>query len=108
MNTIVEVLLFPGIVTVVRLEIVALPVLSVPAQNVPPRLALFKESVLLPEPPLTAFQTTCTSETVTVSCGFVMDKLIVLPTIIRFPVVMLSQPGFAVGVDVGVKVMVGV
>jgi hypothetical protein len=107
-NVIVEVLLFPGIVTVDRLLNMALPVISVPAQNVPPRLALFNDKVLFPAPPLTAFQTTWTSETVTVSCGFVIDKLIVLLTIMRLPVVIPSQPGFAVGVVVGVNVTVGV
>lgn len=100
--------LFPGIVTVAKFENVAFPVLSVPAQKTPFRLALFKDKVLLPAPPFTAFQTTWTSETLMVSCGFVMDRLIVLLTIIRFPVVILSQPGFAVGVVVGVKVTVGV
>jgi hypothetical protein len=50
--------LFPGIVTVVEGVIVAFPVLSVPVQNMPPRLTLFKDKVLLPDPPVAEFQTT--------------------------------------------------
>lgn len=84
------------------------PVVSVPAQNMPPRLALFKAKGLFPAPPLMEFQTTWTFRTVIPSCGFVMDRLIILLTTMSEPVVILSQPGIAVGVTVGVNVRVGV
>lgn len=105
---IAEVTLLPGMVTVVEGVIVRFPVLSVPAQNTPPRLALFRANGLLPAPPFTEFQTTWTFKTVIGSCGFVIDKLITLLTIMSGPVVILSQPGIAVGVIVGVNVRVGV
>ena len=105
---IAEVTLFPGMVKVVEGVIVRVPVLSVPAQNTPPRLALFKAKGLLPAPPFVEFQETWTFRTVIVSCGFVKDKLITLLTTISEPVVMLLHPGIAVGVMVGVNVSVGV
>ena len=102
--------LYPGIVTVVEGVIVRFPVLSLPFQNMPPRLTLFKIKGLLAGPPVAAFQTTWTLRTVTGSCGLVIVKLIVglPPVILIAPVVMLPQPGTGVEVEVGVKVMVGV
>lgn len=105
---IAEVSLLPGMVTVVEGVIVRFPVRSVPAQNTLPRLALFRAKGLLPAPPFTEFQTTWTFKTVIGSCGFVIDRLIRLLTIMSGPVVILSQPGIAVGVMVGVNVRVGV
>ena len=84
------------------------PPLAVPAQNATfARLILFKVRVLLLGPPV-AFQVTCTFDTVIASWGFVMDKLITFELKRIELVVMLSQPGFAVGVVVGVNVRVGV
>ena len=100
--------MFPGIVTVVEGESVRFPDVSLPAQNTPPRLMLFKTNGLLPAPPFTAFHTTWTLETVIASCGFVIVRLITLLTITIEPVVMLSHPGFGVEVTVGVNVRVGV
>jgi hypothetical protein len=100
--------LFPGIVTVVDGVIVRFPVLSVPAQNTPFRLALLRGRVLLAGPPVVEFQTTWTFRTVIESCGFVMDRLIVLASKMMEPVEILLQPGTAVEVTVGVKVRVGV
>ena len=89
--------------------IVRFPEVSVPAQNTLPSWAFFRvKVVLLPDPPLTEFQITWTLPIVIVSCGFVIDKLIVLPVIRIDPVVMLSQPSMAVEVMVGVNVRVGV
>ena len=103
--------MFPGIVTVVEGVIVRFPVLSVPAQNVPFRLTVFKANGLPvgpPLPPFVEFQTTWTFRTVIESCGFVMFRLIVLLSKMIEPVEILLQPGTAVEVTVGVKVRVGV
>lgn len=100
--------MFPGIVTVVEGVIVRFPDVSLPAQNTPPRLILFKTKGLFPDPPFTEFQTTWTLETVIVSCGFVIDKLMTLLTKMIEPVLMLSHPGMGVEVTVGVNVIVGV
>lgn len=108
---IVEVALFPGIVTVVEGVMVRSPVLSLPVQNRPPRLAYCKVKALPvcpPAPPVEEFQTTRTSRTVTESWGLVMIILMILPDTVIAPRVMLSQPGTAVGVAVGVNVAVGV
>ena len=100
--------MFPGIVTVVEGVIVRFPVLSVPAQNTPFRLTFFRDRVLLAGPPVVEFQTTWTFSTVIESCGFVMDRLIVLVSKMIEPVEILLQPGTGVDVAVGVKVRVGV
>ncbi len=92
----------PGIVTVVEGVMVRFPVVSVPAQNTPRRLTLFRANGLLPAPPFTEFQTTWTFRTVMASCGLVMDKLMRLLTMMIEPVLILSHPGMAVGVILGV------
>jgi hypothetical protein len=104
-NAIWEVWLFPGMVTDVG-ETWKYPPVALPAQNVaPPRLILFNiKPLLFPA----EFHVTCTSPMVIMSWGFVMYKLITLPLKMIEPVVILSHPGFAVGVLVGVKVRVGV
>ena len=87
------------------------PVLSVPAQNMPFRLTLFKANGLPdgpPLPPFVEFQTTWTFRTVIESCGFVMSRYIFLVSKMIELVEMLLQPGTAVEVTVGVKVRVGV
>ena len=114
-NTIVEVRLFPGMVTVVEGVIVRpVPAVLLPVQNVVPRLTLFKVKVL-PEPPgapVALFQVTWTSRTVIESCGLVIVILIVLlppvPGTVIQPATMLPHPGTGVEVAVGVKVSVGV
>ena len=106
-NLIAEIWLFPGI-TKEEGAIVKLPVPSAPSQNLPPRLMLSKLKALPPAPPFVAFQVTWMLLTVIVSCGFVKDKLITSLMMMSGPVVMLSHPGMAVGVMVGVKVKVGV
>jgi hypothetical protein len=105
-----DVMLFPGMVTVVEGVIVRLPVLSLPVQNTPSRLALFKIKGLLAGPPVAEFQVTWTFRTVIASCGLVIVRLIILlpPVILIAPVVILPQPGTGVEVAVGVKVSVGV
>lgn len=111
MKVIVEVALFPGMVTVVEGMIVKSPELLLPVQNMPPRLAYCRVKGLPdcpPAPPLTEFQTTRTSKTVTESWGFVIVIIMVLPDTLIGPRVMLSQPGTGVEVAVGVKVSVGV
>jgi hypothetical protein len=95
-------------VTVVEGVIMRLPTVLLPVQNTPPRLAYCKVKVLLPAPPLKEFQTTPTSRTVTESWGLVIVILMVLPDILIGPGMMLSHPGTAVGVVVGVNVSVGV
>ena len=102
--------LFPGIVTVVVGVMVKFPEMSVPVQNTPSRLTLFKAKDLPAGPPLVEFQTTWILRTVTGSCGLVIVRLIVglPPVILIAPVVMLPQPGTGVEVLVGVKVIVGV
>jgi hypothetical protein len=56
---IVDVLLFPGMLTVVEGVIVRpLPAVLLPVQNVVPRLALSKVKGLLPEAPVALFQVT--------------------------------------------------
>jgi len=103
-------MLFPGMVTVVEGVIVRFPVLSLPVQNTPTRLALFKIKGLLAGPPVAEFQVTWTFRTVIASCGLVIVRLIILlpPVMLIAPVVILSQPGTGVEVAVGVKVKVGV
>jgi len=111
----VDVVLFPGIVTVVEGVIVKpLPAVLLPIQNVVPRLTLCRVKVL-PEPPgapVEEFQVTWTSKTVIGSWGLVIVILILLvpaaPGMAIEPVVMLSHPGTGVEVAVGVKVFVGV
>ena len=102
--------LYTVMVTVVEGVIVRFPELSLPLQNMPPRLTLFKTKGLPDGPPVAAFQTTWTFRTVTGSCGLVIVRLIVglPPVILIAPVVMLPQPGTGVEVEVGVKVTVGV
>ena len=53
---IVEVLLFPGMVTVVGGVVVTLPVLLMAVQVTPARLTLFKFKALLAGPPVREFQ----------------------------------------------------
>lgn len=110
MNIIVEVELFPGMVTIVEGVMVRLPEVLLPDQKMPPRLAYCNVSgvPLPPAPPVVEFQTTCTSRMVMGSCGLVTVMLMVLPVIVMRPRVILSHPGTAVRVAVGVKVMVGV
>jgi hypothetical protein len=81
---IVDVKLFPGMVRVADGVIVRLPVLLLPVQNVPPRLALCKVKVLPFGPPV-GFQATWTLETVIESWGLVIVILIVLPDIVIAP-----------------------
>lgn len=77
-----EVMLFPGIVTVVAGVIVSpLPAVLEPIQNVVvPRVTLDNVKVLPlpPGAPVELFHVTCTSETVIASCGFVIVILMVL------------------------------
>jgi len=106
---IVDVVLFPGIVTVVEGVIIRpLPAVLAPVQNWTPRLAYCRVKVLLPAPPLTEFHITWTFGTVIESWGFVIVILIVLADVVIAPRVMLPQPGTGVEVAVGVNVMVGV
>lgn len=107
---IVEVVLFPGMVTVVGGAVVTLPVLLFTIQVTPARLTLCKVKALLAGPPLREFQVAWTFRTVIESCGLVIVMLIVgaPPGILIALAVMLPQPGTGVEVIVGVKVMVGV
>ena len=108
---IVDILLFPGMVTVVDGVIVKPPPeVLLPAQNVVPRLALNKVKGLLPEAPVVLFQVTWTLETVIASCGLVIVIVIkvLLLAVLIVPARMFPQPGTGVEVEVGVKVMVGV
>jgi hypothetical protein len=109
-KTIVEVLLFPGIVTVVGGVLVILPVLLLAVQVKPARLILCRDKDLLAGPPVREFQVAWTFSTVTASCGLVIVMLIVglPPGILIVVVVIMLQPGTGVEVIVGVKVMVGV
>jgi hypothetical protein len=109
-KTIVEVLLFPGIVTVVGGVLVILPVLLLAVQVTPARLMLCRDKGLLAGPPVREFQVAWTLSTVIASCGLVMVMLIigVPPGILMAVVVIMLQPGTGVEVMVGVKVIVGV
>jgi hypothetical protein len=109
----VETVLFPGIVTVVEAGgvLVKLPELLSTIHATPARVVLVQVKVAgLPVPPLAAFQTNWTLETVTAVCGFVMVMLItgLLMDILIALVVILPQPAATVGVAVGVNVGVGV
>lgn len=99
--------MFPGMVTPAGV-IVKFPELLLPIQNRPSRLALVKVKGSLSGPPLFSFQITCTLETVSVSCGFVIVIRIMLVEYWIKPAVMLSQPATGVEVAVGVNVSVGV
>ena len=107
---IMEVALFPGIVTVVGGVVETLPVPSMTVQVMPPRLTLFKFKALFAGPPVREFQVAWTFRTVIGSCGLTIVMLIVgLPLMMVIgPAMIMSQPGTAVGVEVGVNVIVGV
>jgi hypothetical protein len=81
---IVDVVLFPGMVTVVEGSIVKSPVSSLPVQKRTSRLAYCRLKELPLGPPR-GFQTTWTLETVSVSCGFMIHMLMLLPFIMIFP-----------------------
>ena len=110
MKTIVEVRLFPGMVTVVGGVVVTLPVPSMTVHVTPARVMLFKFKPLLAGPPVREFQVAWTLRTVTESCGLVIVMLIVglPPGMLMALVVIMLQPGTGVEVAVGVKVIVGV
>ena len=107
---IVEVVLFPGMVTVVGGVVVTLPILLLTVQVTPARLTLCKAKALLPGAPVREFQVACTFKTVTASWGLVMVILIVRtpPGILIALGVIILQPGTGVDVTVGVNVAVGV
>jgi hypothetical protein len=91
--------------------LVKLPDLLSTIHDTPARVVLVQVRVAgLPVPPLAAFHTNWTLETVTAVCGFVISMLItgLLMDILIALVVMLSQPVATVGVAVGVNVEVGV
>ena len=104
---IVDVTLFPGMVTVGEGVIMRLPVLSLPVQNMSPRMA-YSKTKELPLGAPNGFQATWTSETMIGSCGLVIVILMRLPSMMIEPVVMLPHPGTGVEVEVGVNVAVGV
>lgn len=107
---IVEVVLFPGMVTVVGGMVVTLPVLLMTVQVTPPRLMLFKFRPLPAGPPLKEFQVAWIFRTVIASWGLVIVMLMVgLPAMAKIgPALIMLQPGTTVGVAVGVEVIVGV
>jgi hypothetical protein len=110
---ILETALFPGIVTVVEAGgvLVKLPDLLSTIHITSARVVLVQVKVAgMPVPPLAAFHTNWTLETVTAVCGFVIVMLItgLLIDILIALVVMLPQPVATVGVAVGVNVEVGV
>ena len=88
-----------------------LPDLLSTIHDAPARVVLVQVKVAgFPVPPLTAFHTNWTLETVTAVCGFVISILITgLPMDILIALgVILPQPSATVGVAVGVNVGVGV
>ena len=88
-----------------------LPELLSTTHIAPARVVLVQVKVAgLPVPPLAAFHTRWTLETVTAVCGFVIFMLItgLLTDILMALVVKLPQPVTTVGVAVGVNVLVGV
>jgi hypothetical protein len=107
---IVEVTLFPGIVTVVGGVVVTLPVPSITVHVIPAKLTLFKFKALFAGPPLREFQVAWIFRTVINSCGLVIVMLMVeLPVVTMIgPAEIMLHPGTAVGVAVGVNVTVGV
>lgn len=109
----VETAPFPGIVTVLEAGgvLVKLPDLLSTIHWTPPRVVLVQVKVAgLPVPPVAAFHTNWTLETVTAVCGFVIVMLItgLLTDILIGPGVIFPQPVTTVGVGVGVNVEVGV